>query len=88
MINIRTIIPLSQPAVYLSDKLSFVAHCWTNWLKFPNNYIPAFKIKTEENDGTLKTLQLSTLEYFIKWKTISSKDESSVKRHQSHSQFY
>ena len=66
MKNIRTIISLSQPAFYLSDKLSFVALCWTNWLKFPNNYIPAFKIKTEENDGTLKTLQLSTLEYFIK----------------------
>ena len=48
----------------LSDELSFVAHCWTNCLKFLNNYIPAFKIKTEENDGTLKTSQLSTKEYF------------------------
>ena len=27
----------------LSDELSFVAHCWANCLKFPNNYIPAFK---------------------------------------------
>ena len=47
-----------------SDKLSFVAHCWTICLKFPNSYIPAFKIKTEENDGTFKKAQLSTLEYF------------------------
>ena len=75
-------------SISLSDKLSFVAHCWTNWSKFRNNYIPAFKIKTGENDGTLKTFQLSTLEHFIKWKTISSKNESSVKRDQSHSQFY
>ena len=48
----------------LSDELSFGAHCWTNCLKFPNNYISAFKIKTEENDGTLKTSQHSALEYF------------------------
>ena len=69
----------------LSDELSFVAHCWTNCLKFPNNYITAFKIKTEENDGTLKTSQLSTLEYFKKRKRISSKGESSVTRDQSNS---
>ena len=49
---------------WLSDELSFVAYCWTNCLKFPKNYITAFKIKTEENDGTLKTSQLSTIEYF------------------------
>ena len=53
---------------YLSDELSFVAHCWTNCLKFPNNYIPNFKIKTEDNDGTLKTKRLSTLEHFKKRK--------------------
>ena len=69
----------------LSDELSFVAHCLTNCLKFLNNYIPAFKIKTEENAGTLKTSQLSTLEYFTKRKRISSKGESSVTRDQSNS---
>ena len=50
----------------LSDELSFVTHCWTKCFNFPNNYIPVFKIKTEENDDTLKTPQLGTLEYFIK----------------------
>ena len=69
----------------LSDEPSFVAHSWTNCLKFPNNYISAFKIKTEENDGTLKTSQHSTLEYFKKRKTISSKGESFVTRDQSNS---
>ena len=69
----------------LSDEISFVAHCWTNCLKLPNNYIPVFEIKTKENDGTLKTSQLSTLEYFKIRKTISSKGESSVTRDQSHS---
>ena len=73
------------PYKSLSDELSFVAHCWTNCLKFLNNYIPAFKIKTEENDGTLKTSQLSTLEYLKKRQMILSKGEGSVTRDQSNS---
>ena len=46
---------------------------------FPNNYITAFKIKTEENDGMLKELsilvsaQLNTLEYL-------KKENGSIKR--------
>ena len=74
----------STSQLSLSDELSFVAHCRKNCLKFPNNYIPAFKIKTEENDGTLKTSHLSTLEHLKERKKISSKDESSVTRDQSH----
>ena len=52
---------------------------------FPNTYTSAFKIKTEENDGTLKTSQLSTLEYLKKRQMILSKGEGSVTRDQSNS---